>query len=117
MIWGSPTPLRDFGVTWFKTASGLPAMPHRSAVDRGDTTRAGQLRSVGRLGREKTRPSRRTGKRIDVALNRIHAMPGLDHEMHGTRADVLESEQYAIDHALGFERQADAETRRWTGLS
>jgi len=35
-------------------------------------------------------------------LNRIHAMTGLDREMHAEREDELLGEQDAIEHLLGL---------------
>jgi len=49
-------------------------------------------------------------------LNRIAAMPGLDREMHARDAERIEGEQDAIEFALGFDRAADAASKRWSGL-
>jgi hypothetical protein len=48
-------------------------------------------------------------------LRRIRAMPGLDREMHAADAERIEAEQDRIEWQLGFERPADAESRKWSG--
>jgi len=51
---------------------------------------------------------------IERELNRIRAMPGLDREMHAGHAERIEGEQDAIEFALGFDRAADAASKRWS---
>jgi hypothetical protein len=41
--------------------------------------------------------------------------PGLDREQCRAEVERLLSEQDAIELVLGFERPADAESRRWSG--
>jgi hypothetical protein len=50
-------------------------------------------------------------------LSRIRAMPGLDREMHAGDAERIEGEQDRIEWQLGFERPADAASRKWSGMT
>jgi hypothetical protein len=50
-------------------------------------------------------------------LSPIAAMPGLDREMHAGDAERIEGEQDAIEFALGFDRAADAKSRKWSGMA
>jgi hypothetical protein len=50
-------------------------------------------------------------------LARIRAMPGPDREMHSADTERLESDQGAIEHALGFDSPADAKSKRWSGTA
>jgi hypothetical protein len=49
-------------------------------------------------------------------LNEINAMTGLGREMHASESDRLESEQDAIEHALGFDSPPQAGSHRWSGM-
>jgi hypothetical protein len=49
--------------------------------------------------------------------NEIAAMTGLGREMHAAESERLEGEQDAVEHALGFDRPADAVSRRWSGAN
>jgi|HubBroStandDraft_4_1064222.scaffolds.fasta_scaffold3248236_1 hypothetical protein len=49
-------------------------------------------------------------------LTEIGSMSGLGREMHATETERLEAEQDRIEWHLGFERPADAESRKWSGM-
>ena len=44
-------------------------------------------------------------------------MTGLDRELDASRQEAIEADQDAIEHALGFDRPVDADSRRWSGLA
>jgi hypothetical protein len=50
-------------------------------------------------------------------LNRIAAMPGLDREMHASKAECLEAEQDRVEWQVGCDRSKAAESRRWSGMA
>jgi hypothetical protein len=49
-------------------------------------------------------------------LNEIAAMTGLGRELHAAESERLEGEQDWIEWQLGFDRPADAATRKWSGI-
>jgi len=53
---------------------------------------------------------------IETRLNQIAAAPGLDRELCRAEVERLLSEQDAIEYVLGFERSADTESQKWSGM-
>jgi hypothetical protein len=51
---------------------------------------------------------------IEARLRQIAAASGLDRELCRDEVERLSSEQDALEYVLGFERPADAESRRWS---
>jgi len=49
-------------------------------------------------------------------LSRLYAATGLDRELSAAEVERLESEQDRIEWQLGFDRLADAESRKWSGM-
>jgi hypothetical protein len=54
---------------------------------------------------------------IEKRLHQIAAAPGLDQELCRAEVKRLLSEQDSIEYALGFDRPADAASRKWSGIA
>ena len=53
----------------------------------------------------------------EAELIRLAAMSPLDREFHAKREDELLDEQDAIEFRLGFEKPAQGDSRRWSGMA
>jgi hypothetical protein len=56
-------------------------------------------------------------KAIEKRLHQIAAAPGLDQELCRAEVEQLLSEQDSIEDVLGFDRPADAASRKWSGMA
>jgi hypothetical protein len=53
----------------------------------------------------------------EAQLNRITAASGLDRELSAAEVERFEAQQDRIEWLIGFERPADAESHRWSGMA
>ena len=53
----------------------------------------------------------------EARINRLAAASGLERELSAAEVERLEAEQDRIEHALGCDGPADAESRKWSGMA